>query len=352
MKNLPAFSLCVEQAPAWLHLAQRCGNTGLIHTFAATSRATQLLGTSSIEDLAAQATHPTLPILYVARDCALWEHLPRGVVETYAVENSAQPLRLIAQTPMALSSTGPRSIAVSQCGRFLVIASATGRAWNALKLTADGTPEPVASTRKEIGTDVSPHGIAISPRAALAAGVDAGSGRVTLLQLSEEGMAVSARCDTPRGVAALLPAWTPDGQSLIAADRHCTSLSIYALHPLPGENSRIELRDSIALESPVSAILTHAASHGVITLRTDNHGSRLECWRVADQRMQLDASRWLPDCVLSVCASQHEEALWLATEDRLLRWDLRTAHAETAAHLALERGMHSSLTWQRAAIVL
>jgi hypothetical protein len=125
---------------AVLHLATReaSGKTH-VHTVALTSGGCTLLGSTSVDSLAAMATHPTLPVLYVARDCRQWEGLPRGVIESYSVERGVRPLRLLARSLMALSATGPRSLAVSPCGRHLLVAASTGGAWNAFALS-DGLP--------------------------------------------------------------------------------------------------------------------------------------------------------------------------------------------------------------------
>ncbi|MFT4111357.1 twin-arginine translocation signal domain-containing protein [Silvibacterium sp.] len=309
MPDLPAFTRAVKSQPAWLHLA----HGGSIHTFTADAGSLRFLGATPIEDFAAFATHPKLPILYVARDCAQWEHLPRGVVSTYAVDSGTQPLRLIAQTPMALSSTGPRSLAVSACGGSLLVASSTGRAWNALALDASGVPGPVAVTRKDAGA--APHGVLFSPREALAAGVDPERERLTLLQPASGGLNILARIDAPHGLAAMTPAWTRDGRYLIAADRNGASLSTYAVD---ASSQCIEHLHSIAMETPVQSVLMHTAD-GVLTLRTEERGSVLELWRVTAGGLQRESSRAIPERALSMAASSQEDGmLWLATEDRLL----------------------------------
>ncbi len=91
-----------------LHVATRASQYRICaHLRADIAMRCTLLGTTAVDSFAALAVHPALPLLYVARDCREWENLPRGVIESYAVECGAHPLRLLAQTPMALSAIGP-----------------------------------------------------------------------------------------------------------------------------------------------------------------------------------------------------------------------------------------------------
>jgi hypothetical protein len=100
-------AICEPGQQALLHVATRdASDNAYVHTFALTSSGCTLLGSRSVDSLAAIAAHPALPVLYVARDCRQWENLPRGVIESYAVAYDMRPLRLLSRSPMALSSTG------------------------------------------------------------------------------------------------------------------------------------------------------------------------------------------------------------------------------------------------------
>lgn len=122
---------------AILHLATRASQSGHLHTFALAGEDCKFLGSTAIDSFAAFAAHPVLPVLYVARDCNQWENLPRAVVETYAIQRDWTPLQLLSRTPMALSATGPRSLAVEPGG---VIYSFP------LRRAARGTPFPLMMT--------------------------------------------------------------------------------------------------------------------------------------------------------------------------------------------------------------
>jgi hypothetical protein len=340
-------------APGFLHLAAYPAGNGHVHTYAITGDRCEFLGSTNIDSLAANASHPTLPVLYVARDCSQWEHLPRGVIETYRVERSAHPLRLLVQTPMALSATCPRSLAVSSCGRYLLVSAATGRAWNAFVLGSDGVPTAVAIARKETGPvsdsqvilSPAPHAVAFSPTGLYAVGTDPGSKRMTLLHPSPDGISILSRCHAPFGIAELYPVWTRDGRYLVAADAYTASLSLYAIRPRRGDRDGLDihLRNTAQTKTPIKALLAHATENGFFTSRGESKGSRLEFWRIRGHQLAVEREAWISDDVLAF--AHHAGNLWLVTEDRLIRMryqDLRAMSAVTVAQ-SLE-GAHAIVT--------
>lgn len=328
--------------PAFLHLAAYSAGKDSIHTYAVADDRCELLGHTTVDSFAAYASHPTLPVLYVARACSQWEYLPRGVIETYAVERSVRPLRLLVQTPMALSATGPRSLSISSCGRYLLVSASTGRAWNAFVLGSDGVPTSVAIARKETGTVLdsqaislpAPQAAAFSPSGLYAVGTDPGSELMTLLQPSPDGIAVLSRCHLPFGVAESSPAWTCDGNNLIAANTQKRSLSMYAVHPALAdrEGQRIHVLSTTRTETSIKALLAHPTEAGVVTSRCEREGSRLEFWRVCGDQLRVERDTWIPDNVLAL--AQHAGVLWLVSEDRLIRMRYQDFRGMSAVKVA------------------
>jgi Lactonase, 7-bladed beta-propeller len=338
---------------AVLHMATGVLHSGYVHTYALTSGGCTLLGSTAVDSLAAFAPHPRLPVLYVARDCSRWENLPRGVIETYAVERTMRPLRLLTQTPMALSATGPRSLAVSSCGRHLLVSACTGGAWNAFALDRDGLPAPVAIAHKETGAVLhshtvslpTPHGLAFSPRAPFAAGTDPGSGRMTLLQPSSEDITVLARCHAPHGLTPSSPVWTSDGRHVIAANARTASLSMYEtkLVSADGSNAGLSLLGTTPTATPVTALLAHSAESAIFTARPQHGGSRLEFWKVDGSDVRLASDTWVAGQVVAL--AEHAGSLWAASHDRLIRIPtgyLRSPHAFEA--VPPMRGVHAIVT--------
>jgi hypothetical protein len=334
---------CEPRQQAVLHLATReASDNAHVHTFALTADGCTLLGSSSVDSLAAMAAHPVLPVLYVARDCRQWEGLPRGVIESYSVERGVRPLRLLARSPMALSATGPRSLAVSPCGRHLLVAASTGGAWNAFALSG-GLPAPIAIARKETGSILNahttalptPHGLVFSPQGAFAAATDPGSGRMTLLQPLSDGIAVAARCQAPHGCATSNPMWTSDGKYVIVANAQSLSLSVYEVRAASadGSDASIHWLNTIPTATPVTTLLAHPAEPTIFTLRPQAGGSRLELWQVHGSRLQIASDTWVSGHAAALAL--HAGGLWVATQDRLTRLPIGDLRSSCPFELAL-----------------
>jgi Lactonase, 7-bladed beta-propeller len=332
---------------AVLHVAS---HNGYIHTYALTSGDCKLLGATAVDACAALAPHPLLPVLYLARDCHQWENLPRGVIETYAVARGTSPLRLLARTPMTLSATGPRSLAVSSCGQHLLVSSSTGGAWNAFALDRSGVTAGVAIARKETGAmrhshTVSlptPHGLVFSPHATFAIGTDPGSGRMTLLQPSSEQLVALARYQTPYGLTSASPVWTSDGRYLVAADARNPSLSIYEIKLVPRDGSNADIRPlgTTPTATPVTRLAAHPTHPAVFTSRRQGSGSRLELWKIHGSDLRLAADRWVSGHVVAL--AQHAGGLWVASHDRLICLSVEDLGSPHAFELPLPmRGTHA-----------
>lgn len=327
-------SLRQRDRRAVLHLATRTSQNGHVHTFALTPGDCEFLASTAVDSFAAFAVHPVLPVLYVARDCGQWGNLPRGVIETYAVECSTRPLRLLAETPMALSATGPRSLAVSSCGRHLLVSAFTGGAWNAFALDRHGMPASVAIARKETGTAAAsqtmslptPHGLVFSPHEPLAVGTDPGSGRITLLQPSSEGIAALARCNAAHGLHPTNPAWTSDSRYVVAANARGASLSLYEVRLASANENNLHLLSTVQTATPVTAVLAHPTERTLLTTRPQGRDSRIELWRVRDSR--LEAAGDIGSSGNAVALAHHSGDLWIASEDRLTRMPIRDLRAD------------------------
>jgi 6-phosphogluconolactonase (cycloisomerase 2 family) len=324
-------AFCGPAEQALLHLATCSSQGGHVHTFALTAETCKLLESTAIDSFAAFAAHPVFPVLYVARDCSHWEDLPRGVIETYAVECGTHPLRLLAQTPMALSATGPRSLAVAPCGGHLLVSASTGGAWNAFPLDHHGIPAPVAIARKEAGTMMTsrtislptPHGLVFSPHWPFAVGTDPGSQRMTLLRPSPTGIAVLTRWQATCGFTPSCPAWTADGRYIMGANAQSASLSIYEIRTMFGNGSDVEvhLLGTVQTTTPIKALLVHPTEPAVFTSRPQGCGSRLELWKMSGSDLRVVGDTWVSGNVVTL--AQHSGGLWAACDGRLVQISMR-----------------------------
>lgn len=272
----------IGESPAFLHIARRAGHEAVIDSYDLGQHPLRPVGSTPVQAFAAQAVHPTLPILYVVRDTALWEHLPRGVVSTYSMQSDATPLKLIAETPMALSATGPKSLSVSACGRILMTSASTGRAWNMFALDEKGLPMGPAITQKQTGPSSAPHSVVFSRRDPIAVGSDPGRSRLTLLAPGIDEIASLGHIEVFDGLAALAPVWTSDGRYIIAAEADATTLTTYEVKRSSGPHqpSSFTRRSKAVAQTPITLLAATANAGAVLTIRNEDFSSVLELWTV------------------------------------------------------------------------
>lgn len=340
----------------FLHLATRSSQIGHIHTFALSSSGYRLLGSSVADTFAAFALHPSLPVLYVARDCSQWKGLPRGVVETYAVVRDERPLRLLAQTPMALSATGPKSVAVSCCGRHLLVSASKGGAWNSFALDQNGVPASVAIARKETGTTKSPHAtllpaphaVIFAPHRPIAVGTDLGIDRLTLLEPSADGIAVLDRYSAPFGLASVHPVWTSDGKHIVAASERNASLSLFVVTATSeaASKNRMQLMRTVPTTTPATTLLSHPTDPAVFISRPHLGGSCVECWKIQGDFLQRTDSTWISNPVFAL--TRNESALWAASSDRLIRMSIQDLRSQSSFQMQLPTGDIQAMVVQNA----
>lgn len=313
-----------EPARTVLHVASRTAAAEGIHTFALTAQACRPVDSTVVDSFAAFAVHPTLPMLYMVRGCGQWKDLPRDVIETYAVSRCSRSLRLLTQTPMALSAIGSRALAVSACGQHLLVSASTGGAWNAFALNPNGLPKPIAIPRKETGTDdlrrmPTPHGLAFSSSRPIAIGVDPGTERLSLLQPSSEAITVLDRCRAPFGLALIQPTWMADGRHVIAAADREPSLLVYAVNST--SQNPIQLIGIAPTATPVRALVADPLEPAIFTARPDGHGSLVEIWEL--HREQLHSKSCIRISEEVVALASHAGRLWVATQEQLIGMSVR-----------------------------
>ena len=107
-------------------------DAGTLHLLHIQRDKTRLLNTHPSARPAAIVRHPFRPLLYVANDVSLYQHQPRGTVETFAFDPATGRLELVGRQPLSLSATQPRSLAISPDGRSLLVAAFGGGAYNVL----------------------------------------------------------------------------------------------------------------------------------------------------------------------------------------------------------------------------
>ena len=82
---------------------------------------------------------PDQQILYVANDVEEHEGSPRGTVEAFHIDAVSGRLTLSGRTPLSLSATRPRHMALSPDGQLLAVAAYGGGVYNLLRVGQDGS---------------------------------------------------------------------------------------------------------------------------------------------------------------------------------------------------------------------
>jgi 6-phosphogluconolactonase (cycloisomerase 2 family) len=95
--------------------------------------------------------------LYVANEVDVHEGLPRGTVESFHIDPFDGRLTLSGRTPLSLSATHPRQMALSPDGRFLAVAAYGGAIYNLFPLAEDGSLRQVSGIFKQAGCGPDAH---------------------------------------------------------------------------------------------------------------------------------------------------------------------------------------------------
>jgi 6-phosphogluconolactonase len=89
--------------------------------------------------------------LYVANEVDMHEGLPRGTVEAFRVNPLDGHLTLLGRTPLSLSATQPRHMALSPDGKLLAVAAYGGAIYNLSPIAEDGSLGPASGIFKQAG---------------------------------------------------------------------------------------------------------------------------------------------------------------------------------------------------------
>ena len=94
---------------------------------------------------------PAQRTLYVANDVDAHEGMPRGTVEAFHVDPFDGRLTLVGRTPLSLSATHPRHLALSPDGKVLAVAAYGGAIYNLFPIAEDGSLGQPSSIFKQAG---------------------------------------------------------------------------------------------------------------------------------------------------------------------------------------------------------
>ena len=277
--------------------------------------------------------HPVRALLYVANDVSLYQHQPRGTVETFAFDQATGTLELVGRQPLSLSATRPRSLALSPDGSSLLVAAFGGGAYNVLPIDDAGLPSAPTSILKQVGhgehrteqASAHPSHVLFHPQTGLAVAADYGADRLDIVASGGEEsdgskMKVAVRVSCASGSGPSKIAMHPDGELFVAAHVLHPALAVFRLI---SETKSVQVGHASMSDAPTAICFS---SENKILFTAQTRGPRyawLTAWAVEPQKgtLQRISEIALP---AGEVASMHPagSALWLASDRGMIAVEL------------------------------
>jgi 6-phosphogluconolactonase len=203
---VPAFGAVASepaQQPRFAYVASSKKGSQGIHVFAITGARWTSTHFVASQAPSALALSPDKRTLFAANRVRRYRNLPTASVESYRIEAGSGRLTLINRQPLALSAIHPEHLAVSPDGKYLAVSATGGGSYNVLPIAEDGSLQPVAALRKELGMGTHPVYQASSRPQQIAfdgAGrlltTDLGTDRVSVFELADGDLLLKQRTQT------------------------------------------------------------------------------------------------------------------------------------------------------------
>jgi 6-phosphogluconolactonase len=283
--------------------------------------------------------HPYRALLYVANEVSRHQYLPRGTVETFAVDRATGELELVGRQALSLSATRPRSVAISPDGRSLLVAAFGGGAYNVLPIDESGLPGAPSCILKQIGrgqhrieqASAHPAHVLFHPETGIAVATDYGADRLDVITMYADD-AGSRRLK----VTLRIPCAAGSGPREIALHSGGELFAVrYALRPaltmfrLTSEN-KLMTTAQIPLQYAPTAICFHP-EHSVLYAAQNRGRSEalLTAWRVEAQTGSLRSigEIALPAGEITAIYARGS-ILWLASDRGLIAGELASYTGE------------------------
>ena len=306
---------------------------GTLHLLHVQSGNTRVLTTHPSARPAAIVRHPFRPLLYVANDVSLYQHQPRGTVETFAFDPATGKLELVGRQPLSLSATQPRSLAVSPDGRSLLVAAFGGGAYNVLQIDESGLPSAPTAILKQVGrgehetqqASSHPSYVVFHPRKGIAIAADYGAERLDILT-SDDGnpgtgkMNVAARISCVAASGPSKIAMHPNGEVFVVAHVLRPALAVFRLDP---EINPVPIGHAAMTNAPTAICFSSEKNVVYAAQHRRARPAFLTAWKFDPQRgtLQQISEIALPS---GIVASIHPTAstLWLASDRGMISVEL------------------------------
>jgi 6-phosphogluconolactonase len=151
---LPHLPQTVTNAPKFAYVASGQGSLDVFSVRGERWKIIQRVPSRAPACLLLSAAQQTL---YVANEVDVHEGLPRGTVEAFQVDRFDGHLTLLGRTPLSLSATHPRHMALSPDGKLLAVAAYGGAIYNLFPIAEDGTLGHASGIFKQAGCGSNAH---------------------------------------------------------------------------------------------------------------------------------------------------------------------------------------------------
>jgi 6-phosphogluconolactonase len=228
---------------------------------------------------------PAQQTLYVANEVDVHEGLPRGTVQAFHVDPFDGRLTLLGRTPLSLSATHPRHLALSPDGKVLAVAAYGGAIYNLFRIAEDGSLGQPSSIFKQAGcgslaqsqASAHPHTLLFDASGRHLLSSDFGSDRLSVLAVEDGRLERRMQHATGEGSGPGACALHPAGSVFYAWHNLRSTLACYRYDSVSGT-----IGDTIERLSFPTASLHALALHpaGRMLYTTQENRNELKAWHV------------------------------------------------------------------------
>jgi len=239
---------------------------------------------------------PAQRTLYVANGVDVHEGLPRGTVEAFHVDPFEGRLTLLGRTPLSLSATRPRHLALSADGKLLAVAAYSGAIYNLFRIAEDGSLGQPSSIFKQAGcgphaqsqASAHPHTLLFDASGRHLLSSDFGSDRLSVLAVEDGRLQRRMQHATGEGSGPGACALHPAGSVFYAWHNLESTLACYRYDSVSGA-----IGDPIQRLAFPTASLHALALHpsGRMLYTTQENRNELRAWHVNAKNGRLTQAK-------------------------------------------------------------
>jgi 6-phosphogluconolactonase len=239
---------------------------------------------------------PAQRTLYVANEVDVHEGLPQGTVQAFHVDPFDGRLTLLGRTPLSLSATHPRHLALSPDGKLLAVAAYGGAIYNLFPVAENGCLGQPSSIFKQAGcgphaqsqASAHPHTLLFDASGRHLLSSDFGSDRLTVLAVEDGRLERRMHHATGEGSGPGACALHPAGSVFYTWHNLQSTLACYRYDNVSGT-----IGDTIQRLSFPTASLYALALHpsGRMLYTTQENRNELRAWHVDANDGRLTQAR-------------------------------------------------------------